>query len=242
MMEEKEEGRVVGLQITWPCIHQDIQHMHTLSCLPIRRDLPGVTLVILSGLPLIMHMVRAASLSAGSRDSVREKGRGGRREKGGKRGGREGRGGRREKGERERREGRKRREEREGRKERREGRKRREKREGREGRGGRREKGGKRGGRERGKGGGRRERREEGGKRGGRKERGGREGKREKEKGERREGREKKEEEKRRKGKRVNTHTARYTQWEYAGPLAASHAYPTPSPGTVTMVTQPPDV
>ena len=177
-MEEKEEGRVVGLQITWPCIHQDIQHMHTLSCLPIRRDLPGVTLVILSGLPLIMHMVRAASLSAGSRDSVREKGRGGRREKGGKRGGREGRGGRREKG-------------------------------------------GKRGGRERGKGGGRRERREEGGKRGGRKERGGREGKREKEKGERREGREKKEEEKRRKGKRVNTHTARYTQWEYAGPLAA---------------------
>ena len=183
MMEEKEEGRVVGLQITWPCIHQDIQHMHTLSCLPIRRDLPGVTLVILSGLPLIMHMVRAASLSAGSRDSVREKGRGGRREKGGKRGGRE-----------------------------------------------------------RGKGGGGRERREEGGKRGGRKERGGREGKREKEKGERREGREKKEEEKRRKGKRVNTHTARYTQWEYAGPLAASHAYPTPSPGTVTMVTQPPDV
>jgi len=154
MMEEKEEGRVVGLQITWPCIHQDIQHMHTLSCLPIRRDLPGVTLVILSGLPLIMHMVRAASLSAGSRDSVREKGRGGRREKGGKRGGREGRGGRREKGERERGRG------------------------GGEGRGGRREKGGKRGGRERGKGrrkkrkerGGREERREKGERREGRDE------------------------------------------------------------------------
>ena len=193
-MEEKEEGRVVGLQITWPCIHQDIQHMHTLSCLPIRRDLPGVTLVILSGLPLIMHMVRAASLSAGSRDSVREKGRGGRREKGGKRGGREGRGGRREKGERERREGRKRREEREGRKERGEGKREREEEE---------EKGERREGREEG------ERREEGGKGRGRKrkERGGREGK--------------KEEEKRRKGKRVNTHTARYTQWEYAGPLAA---------------------
>lgn len=48
--------------------------MHTLlSCLLIRRGLPGVTLVILSGLPLIMHMVRAASLSAGSRDSVRER-------------------------------------------------------------------------------------------------------------------------------------------------------------------------
>ena len=136
-MEEKEEGRVVGLQITWPCIHQDIQYMHTLSCLPIRRDLPGVTLVILSGLPLIMHMVRAASLSAGSRDSVREKGRGGRREKGGKRGGRErGKGG----GRRERREeggkrgGRKERGGREGRREKEKG----ERREGRE-KGGRKE-------------------------------------------------------------------------------------------------------
>ena len=40
-------------------------------------------MVILSGLPLIMHMVRAASLSAGSKDSVRERER---REKEGKEG------------------------------------------------------------------------------------------------------------------------------------------------------------
>ena len=66
--------------------------MHTLlSCLLIQRGLPGVTLVILSGLPLIMHIVRAASLSAGSRDSVRERREGrekGERGRGGK--GREG--------------------------------------------------------------------------------------------------------------------------------------------------------
>lgn len=61
--------------------------MHTLlSCLLIWRGLPGVTLVILSGLPLIMHMVRAASLSAGSRDSVRER-REREEEEGGKEGG-----------------------------------------------------------------------------------------------------------------------------------------------------------
>lgn len=39
------------------------------------RWLPGVRLVLLSELPLIIHMVRAASLSAGSSDSVREGGR-----------------------------------------------------------------------------------------------------------------------------------------------------------------------
>ena len=49
----------------------------------IGRGLPGVTLVILSGLPLIIHIVRAASLSAGSKDSVRERER---REKEGKEG------------------------------------------------------------------------------------------------------------------------------------------------------------
>ena len=45
-----------------------------------------MTLVILSGLPLIMHMVRAASLSAGSKDSVREEDRGREREREGERG------------------------------------------------------------------------------------------------------------------------------------------------------------
>ena len=44
-----------------------------------------MTLVILSGLPLIMHMVRAASLSAGSKDSVREEDRGREREREGER-------------------------------------------------------------------------------------------------------------------------------------------------------------
>ena len=50
-----------------------------------------MTLVILSGLPLIMHMVRAASLSAGSKDSVREGERGREKERG-ERGEREERG------------------------------------------------------------------------------------------------------------------------------------------------------
>lgn len=39
------------------------------------REVPGVRLLLLSELPLIIHMVRAASLSAGSSDSVREGGR-----------------------------------------------------------------------------------------------------------------------------------------------------------------------
>ena len=37
--------------------------------------MPGVTVVEWSGLPLIMHMVRAASLSAGSKLSACEGGR-----------------------------------------------------------------------------------------------------------------------------------------------------------------------
>ena len=52
-----------------------------------------MTLVILSGLPLIMHMVRAASLSAGSKDSVKVRERGREKEMkegdGGEEGGRE---------------------------------------------------------------------------------------------------------------------------------------------------------
>ena len=36
--------------------------------------MPGVTVVEWSGLPLIIHMVRAASLSAGSRLSAHERG------------------------------------------------------------------------------------------------------------------------------------------------------------------------